>query len=138
MSAPFPYWRFIKTPVYRRYLRSNQVWQQAEEAIIRERLDKADEDQHQTREDDFLSTVIESRESLGSTLEDMRHDIHDMIVAGHETTAKASAFALILLAQHQEFAVLCFVGLEVCAEGGGQHFAGPSANIRGREEATVL
>lgn len=70
--------------------------------------------------DDLLSRLLAARDEEGSAMSDaqLRDELATLFVAGHETTANALTFALMLLAEHPEVADL--VALEVQERLGGR------------------
>ena len=80
----------------RRMEESRRVIDEAIFAVIRKKQASA------VRGDDLLSRLLAARDDEGSAMTDaqLRDEAVTMFVAGHETTANALAFALMLLADH--------------------------------------
>jgi cytochrome P450 len=71
------------------------------------------------RGDDLLSRMLEAQDDEGGTMTDLqlRDEAVTMFVAGHETTANALAFALMLLGDHPEVDARAFAEIEKALQG---------------------
>ncbi|MEW5740777.1 MAG: cytochrome P450 [Myxococcota bacterium] len=94
---PLPLW--VPTPFNRRYRKDLAVLDEVVTGIIRERRGKP-------ASDDLLSMLMEARDegSDAPALDDraLRDEVMTLVLAGHETTANALTFTLLLLHQHPE------------------------------------
>jgi cytochrome P450 len=94
--SPLQLPEYVPTPRVRRYKRAKAFMERMVDRIIARRHELG----HQGP-DDLLSLLMAARDAdTGEPLPDekVRHDIMNMFLAGHETTANAVAFALYLLA----------------------------------------
>lgn len=80
-------------------LRANRGVNKLEEIIadiVRQRQEQTD--------DDLLSILLAAKDEAGTSLsaKDLRDEVMTLLIAGHDTTANALTFTLMLLAQHPE------------------------------------
>jgi cytochrome P450 len=93
---PLPDW--LPTPVNRRFNRARAALDATVLAIIESRR------QNLSQGDDLLRQLIEAQDETGSAMTDRQllDEVRTIFLAGHETTALALAYSLMLLASHRE------------------------------------
>ncbi|GAB3910367.1 cytochrome P450 [Larkinella knui] len=97
----FPFTRNWPTPRTIRYRRAVRKT----EAIIYEIIEQRRREPPETRHDDLLGMLMETRdEDTGEqmTNQQLRDEVTTIFMAGHETTANALSWAFYLLAKHPE------------------------------------
>lgn len=101
IKSPLPLWRVMRTPA--RAAIEDDRKQEIERGLIetRRRQLVADGGELGASKKDLLGLLLKARDSDRSVNfadEDLTWDVHDIIFAGHETTASALAAALFLIA----------------------------------------
>eukprot|EP00177_Eucheuma_denticulatum_P000583 GFKZ01001051.1.p1 GENE.GFKZ01001051.1~~GFKZ01001051.1.p1 ORF type:complete len:568 (+),score=67.19 GFKZ01001051.1:190-1893(+) len=106
IQCPLPLWRVMMTPGRARIQRDLKRLQRIEMELIRERRKRLQEEDRfgeaESSKSDLLGLLLRAKdsESKGTYFEDkdLMWDVHDIIFAGHETTASALGAALFLIA----------------------------------------
>ncbi|CDF33597.1 cytochrome P450 family 806A-CYP806A1 [Chondrus crispus] len=104
ITSPVPLWRVMRTPGRAAIENDLNRLQQIELRLIqkrREELRREGTQPEDTSKKDLLGLLLRARDSSRSANfkdEDLMWDVHDVIFAGHETTASALAAALFLIA----------------------------------------
>ena len=104
LAAPLDNWESLPLPANLRYQHAVRELDQAARGIISAR--RADP-QAAARQDDLLGMLLAARDpetGEGLSDDDLRDEVLTMLLAGHETTANALAWTLILLSQHPDIA----------------------------------
>jgi cytochrome P450 len=99
----------------RRSARTAKTIDRAVFEVIKKRRDQKD------RGDDLLSRMLEAQDDEGGKMTDLqlRDEAVTMFVAGHETTANALAFALMLLGDHPDIDARAHLEIEAELKGKG-------------------
>lgn len=101
IKSPLPLWRVMQTPGRAKVQRDLESMQQIELSLINERRRRLESDPHPENSNDLLAMLLKARDSSRKTYfkdEDLMWDVHDVIFAGHETTASALAAVIFLVA----------------------------------------
>lgn len=104
IKAPVPLWRFMRTPGRAAINEDLQRLHRIELELIhdrRRRLHAAGNQKHEMGKKDLLGLLLRAHDSDRSANfkdDDLMWDVHDVIFAGHETTASALAATLFLVA----------------------------------------
>lgn len=104
IKAPLPLWRFMRTPGRTAIEDDLDRLQQIELGLIhrrREQLRQEGGHPKETSKKDLLGLLLRARDSdrnVNFRDDDLMWDVHDVIFAGHETTASALGAALFLIA----------------------------------------
>lgn len=104
IKSPVPLWRFMRTPGRAAISDDLHRLQRIERGLIRDRrrrLREAGPAQEEMDKKDLLGLLLRAHDSDRSasfTDDDLMWDVHDVIFAGHETTASALAATLFLVA----------------------------------------
>lgn len=105
IKSPMPLWRVTKTPGRARIDSSLKRLQEIEMGLIKDRRKRVIEEggfgDDINKKKDLLGLLLRARDSDKSVNfkdEDLMWDVHDIIFAGHETTASALAASLFLVA----------------------------------------
>ena len=71
---------------------------------LKEIVDDIVEQRREQTDDDVLSVMLNARDEAGNKLsdEELRDEVITLLIAGHDTTANALTWTLMLLAQHPE------------------------------------
>lgn len=101
VSAPFPYWRYIRLPRDRRFDRTMSEVHRYIRAMIgraRERMQQAPEDEPREPHD-LLEAMLMARDAPGSVITDQQiaANVLTLLVAGEDTTANTINWALMYL-----------------------------------------
>jgi cytochrome P450 len=107
----FPEW--VPFAARRRTRKTAKTIDRAVFEVIKKKRDKKE------RGDDLLSRMLEAQDDEGGTMTDLqlRDEAVTMFVAGHETTANALAFALMLLGDHPEVDARAHLEIEKALKG---------------------
>lgn len=111
IKTPLPLWRVMKTPGLARIDNALKRLQRVEMDLIRKRRQQLKEEQGNYRgaqkevkkpsKSDLLGLLLSARDDARGVYfedDDLMWDVHDVIFAGHETTASALAAAVFLIA----------------------------------------
>eukprot|EP00741_Cyanophora_paradoxa_P013385 tig00020685_g12924.t1 len=97
-KIPFQFWKVFRPPGFRVLERAMADVAACERAVLADRL--AARAAGAGRQEDFVDALLDAFEGEpGLSLEDLRVDVHDLLMAGHDTTRSALAFTLALLAR---------------------------------------
>lgn len=104
IKSPVPLWRFMRTPGRAAIQDDLERLQQIELGLIHKRREQLQQEGGHPKDKskkDLLGLLLRARDSDRSVNfkdEDLMWDVHDVIFAGHETTASALGAALFLIA----------------------------------------
>lgn len=104
IKSPVPLWRFMRTPGRAAIQNDLDRLQQIEMGLIHKRREQLRQEGGHPKEaskKDLLGLLLRARDSdrsINFKDEDLMWDVHDVIFAGHETTASALAASLFLIA----------------------------------------
>lgn len=104
IKSPVPLWRFLRTPGRAAIQDDLDRLQQIEMDLIHKRREQLRQEGGHPKEaskKDLLGLLLRARDSdrsINFKDEDLMWDVHDVIFAGHETTASALAASLFLIA----------------------------------------
>lgn len=106
IQCPLPLWRVMMTPGRARIQRDLERLQRIEMQLIHDRRKRLQEEggfgKAKSSKSDLLGLLLRAKDSENKGIhfedEDLMWDVHDIIFAGHETTASALGAALFLIA----------------------------------------
>lgn len=103
IKSPVPLWRVCKTPGRARLERNLKRLQKIEMQLINDRRRQLRSEKNTSDVDktDLLGLLLQAKDSASNvnfTDEDLMWDVHDVIFAGHETTASALSACIFLVA----------------------------------------
>ena len=103
IKSPVPLWRVYKTPGRARLERNLKRLQNIEMQLINDRRRQLRAEKNKSNPDktDLLGLLLKAKDSarnVNFTDEDLMWDVHDVIFAGHETTASALSACIFLVA----------------------------------------
>ncbi|HYN11811.1 MAG TPA: cytochrome P450 [Burkholderiales bacterium] len=100
LMAPFPYWRYLRLPGYRRTARHLEELHRAVEGfIVKARLRMERDPSLRARPTNLIEAMIAARDTEGSGLDDadVSGNVLTMLLAGEDTTANTLSWIIYLL-----------------------------------------